>query len=73
MAELKPKRNRKSVAGFLAGFSAYGELLGRLGKYKTGKSRLTINRLADVDLTILRKLVRESVAHLRSREKAQGA
>ncbi|HWW55946.1 MAG TPA: DUF1801 domain-containing protein [Sphingopyxis sp.] len=32
-------------------------LLARLGKYKTGKSCLYINKLADVDLEILEKLV----------------
>lgn len=32
-------------------------LLAKLGKYKTGKSCLYINKLADVDLEILEKLV----------------
>ena len=32
-------------------------LLARLGKYKTGKSCLYVNKLADVDLGVLEKLV----------------
>lgn len=33
------------------------ELLAKLGKYKTGKSCLYINKLADVDLAILEQLI----------------
>ena len=34
------------------------ELLARLGKYKTGKSCLYINKLADIDIDILEQLLR---------------
>ncbi len=54
----------------MSGFSRYGELMGELGKHKTGKSCLYINRLSDVDENVLRKLIAESVAHLRRSEKA---
>jgi hypothetical protein len=40
------------------------ELMGRLGKYKMGKSCLYIKRLADVDLAVLREVVRVSVDKL---------
>ncbi|WP_041685837.1 DUF1801 domain-containing protein [Erythrobacter litoralis] len=33
------------------------ELLGKLGKYKTGKSCLYINKLADVDMDVLEQLI----------------
>ncbi len=56
----------------MSGFSRYQELLGRLGKHKTGKSCLYINRLEDIDIKVLRRLVRESVAHLKRQEKALG-
>ncbi len=36
------------------------ELLARLGKHKMGKSCLSIRRLADVDLQVLRELVAQS-------------
>jgi hypothetical protein len=57
----------------MSGFSKYQELLGGLGKHKTGKSCLYINRLEDVDLTVLRRLIRESVAHVKRSETAQDA
>ncbi|MEM7462259.1 MAG: DUF1801 domain-containing protein [Pseudomonadota bacterium] len=39
--------------------------LGRLGKYKTGKSCLYINRLSDVDMDVLRDIVEDGVAYMR--------
>lgn len=42
------------------GFEPYAELLGRLGKHKTGKGCLYINKLEDVDLEVLRQLVAEA-------------
>jgi hypothetical protein len=48
----------------MSGFSNYEQLLGQLGKYKTGKSCLYINKLEDVNLDVLRKLVKESVDHM---------
>jgi hypothetical protein len=47
-----------------AGFDGYGELLGKLGKYKTGKACLYINKLEDVDLATLKEMVRRSVEHM---------
>lgn len=47
------------------GFSKCDELLADLGMYQTGKSCLYIKRLADVDLNVLRELIRASVAHMR--------
>ena len=40
-------------------------LFGKLGKYRTGKSCLYINKLDDVDLGVLEKIVRRSVAYMR--------
>ncbi|MGH2619031.1 MAG: DUF1801 domain-containing protein [Anaerolineales bacterium] len=47
-------------------FDSYGELLGRLGKYTTGKVCLYIKTLDDVHLPTLKRLIRESVKHARS-------
>jgi hypothetical protein len=55
----------------MSGFSRYQELLDKLGKHKTGKSCLYINRLDDIDVKALRRLLGESVAHVRRREKEQ--
>lgn len=49
----------------MAGFSRYEELLGKLGKHKTGKACLYLKRLSDVDLGVLEELVTASVAHLK--------
>lgn len=48
----------------MSGFDNYEALLADLGKYKTGKSCLYINKLEDIDLRTLRKLIRQSVAHV---------
>ena len=59
-------RKRNLTLYIMSGFDAYDGLLSRLGKYKTGKSCLYINKLADVDLEALRELVRQSVDHVRA-------
>ncbi|WP_339789796.1 DUF1801 domain-containing protein [uncultured Imperialibacter sp.] len=48
----------------MPGFGRYEELMQKLGKYKTGKSCLYINKLTDVDLDILKTLVKESVDYM---------
>ncbi len=48
----------------MAGFSRYEDFLERLGKHKTGKSCLYVKTLDDVDLDVLRELVRESARHV---------
>ncbi|MBN2433579.1 MAG: DUF1801 domain-containing protein [Acidobacteria bacterium] len=58
-----PRKQNLSVY-IMAGFDRYDELMARLGKHKTGKSCLYINKLADVDLAVLEELVRRSVDHL---------
>jgi hypothetical protein len=47
-----------------SGFDDYDSLLDDLGKYKTGKSCLYINKLEDVDLETLRELIKQSVEHM---------
>ena len=46
----------------MGGFDA--ELLKKLGKYKTGKGCLYINKLEDVDQKILNELIKKSVKNL---------
>lgn len=48
----------------MSGFDEYEQLLDRLGKYRTGKSCLYINKLSDVDMTVLEKLIHLSVKHM---------
>jgi len=49
----------------MPGFSRFGALLKKLGKHSTGKSCLYMKRLADVDASILERLIRESVEEMR--------
>jgi hypothetical protein len=46
----------------MQGFEQYGDLLAKLGKFKTGKACLYIRRLSDIDLPTLEALIRKSVA-----------
>jgi hypothetical protein len=55
-----------------AGFEQYGDLMRKLGKHKTGKSCLYINRLADIDEGVLRTLVKESFDHMAKTNPASG-
>lgn len=48
----------------MAGFERYDALLKKLGKHKTGKSCLYVNRLDDIDLATLKELIRQSVEHV---------
>ena len=43
------------------GFAEFEALAGRLGKHKTGKVCLYINRLTDVDQTVLEELITRSL------------
>ena len=60
-------RKQNLVIYIMPGFSDYGDLLGKLGKYRTGKSCLYVNKLDDVDLELLEQLVRESVKEMKRR------
>ncbi len=48
----------------MPGYQDYGAILSRLGKHKTGKSCLYVNRLADIDLTVLEELIRQGLKDL---------
>ncbi len=60
-------RKQNLVIYIMPGFSDYGDLLGKLGKYRTGKSCLYVNKLDDVDLELLEQLVCESVKEMKRR------
>lgn len=49
----------------MSGFDEYEELLAGLGKHKIGKSCLYVHSLEDLNLSVLRRLIRASVRHLR--------
>jgi hypothetical protein len=60
VAGFSPRKQNLTL--YLAsGFEAYDALLNKLGKHKTGKSCLYIKRLADIDLAVLKQLIKQSV------------
>ncbi|MCY4429586.1 MAG: DUF1801 domain-containing protein, partial [Rhodospirillales bacterium] len=60
-------RKQNLVLYIMPGFAGYEALLARLGKHRTGKSCLYVNKLDDVDPDVLEELVRESVADMKRR------
>lgn len=65
IAGFSPRRQALTVY-ILAGFGRFDTLMGKLGKYKTGKSCLYIKRLSDVDEKVLEKLIDRSVKYMRN-------
>jgi len=59
-------RKAATVLYISEGYDGYGELLARLGKHKTGKACLYINKLGDVDSKVLEELIERSVRHAKS-------
>ena len=51
-----PRKANLSIY-IMPGYQDYSEILSRLGKHKLGKSCLYVNKLADVDLDVLRELI----------------
>lgn len=48
----------------MPGYQDYAEMLERLGKHKKGKACLYINKLADVDLSVLEEIIRAGLKDL---------
>ena len=58
-----PRKSAHSIY-ILPGYADFGDILGRLGKHKTGKSCLYVTKLADIDEDVLRELIRAGLADL---------
>ncbi len=69
MTGFSPRKQNLTVY-FMTGFSKYGELMKKLGKYKiSGGSCLYINKLADVDSKVLKELVANSWKYMKEKHK----
>ncbi len=64
-------RKQSLTLYIMSGFKHYGNLLGKLGKHKTGKGCLYINKLEDIDQSVLEELITESINWLKEYEKKQ--
>lgn len=65
MVGFSPRKAQTAV--YVLGFEGQDEMLARLGKHKTGKACLYINKLSDVDMDVLREIAEASVADTRAR------
>ena len=57
-------RKQNLALYIMSGFSEYEALLSNLGKFKTGKSCLYVNKIEDIDLSTLKELIQRSVQHV---------
>lgn len=53
-------RKQSLTLYLMTGFDDYSDLLGRLGKHKTSKGCLYINKLSDIDQNVLKALIKRS-------------
>ncbi|TBX28523.1 DUF1801 domain-containing protein [Nioella sediminis] len=61
-----PRKANLSIY-IMPGYADFGSILDRLGKHRIGKSCLYVNKLADIDLTVLEELVRAGLDDLGQR------
>lgn len=66
MIGFSPRKQNLTIY-IMPGFERYEELMAQLGKHKTGKSCLYINKLEDVDIQVLKVLITESVNYMRNK------
>ena len=57
-------RKQSLTLYIMAGFSEYEELLNKLGKHKTGKSCLYVKKIEDINLSVLKELVKQSAEYI---------
>ncbi len=60
-------RKQNLTLYIMNGFDGEPELMAALGKYKTGKSCLYINSLADINIKVLEKLVKASLKYMNAK------
>lgn len=60
-------RKANLVIYVMPGFEPFADLMGRLGRFKTGRSCLYVNKLADLDVAVLEKLLDASVKLVKER------
>ncbi|AKE52161.1 DUF1801 domain-containing protein [Kangiella geojedonensis] len=56
-------RKQNLTLYIMAGINQYPELLKKLGKHKTSKACLYINKLADVDTSVLEDIIKKSAQY----------
>lgn len=64
-------RKQSLTLYIMSGFEEEGELLSRLGKHKTSKGCLYINKLDDVDVKVLEEIIRKSYSYMKKKYSAR--
>ena len=62
-------RKQNLTLYIMSGISKYPDLLKKLGKFKTGKGCLYINKIEDIDIKTLKELIKQSVGYLKKLNK----
>lgn len=60
-------RSQNLTIYIMPGFKEYSDIMEKLGTYKTSVSCLYIKKLADIDIKLLKKLIKRSVADMKKR------
>ncbi len=60
-------RKQSLVIYIMGGFEAHEKLLAQLGKHKRGKACLYVNKLCDIDVKILERVIANSVKLMRKK------
>lgn len=58
-------RKANMTVYIMPGFTDYQELLSKLGKYKTSKSCIYFTKLENIDVKVLKQIIRRSVADMK--------
>ncbi|MCA9944369.1 MAG: DUF1801 domain-containing protein [Anaerolineales bacterium] len=58
-------RKQSMTLYIMPGFDEYEDLLAKLGKHKIGKACLYVNKLADVDKSVLHSLIQHAYVHMK--------
>lgn len=59
-------RKANSTVYIMPGYQDLSDMLNRLGKHKTGKSCLYINKLSDIDLKVLEEIIRFGLEYMKA-------
>jgi Domain of unknown function (DU1801) len=62
---LSPRKQSISVYLLGCGFEHFENLLQKLGKHKTGKGCLYVKKIEDINVSVLKTLIKESVVSLK--------
>ncbi|MEM7277574.1 MAG: DUF1801 domain-containing protein [Pseudomonadota bacterium] len=66
MVGFSPRAQNMAIY-IMPGFEPFEKIMAKLGKYKTGASCLYINKLADVDIKVLTRLITQSYKLMQKR------